>query len=198
MAMNGFEYLALTLELWTVVGLIGLTISVVRRERQKLGQGVASLVGVWVVYLVVLGVVSYREPEQQVAMGQPACVHTLCYTVERVEEMPGFPVRDNVRLMRVVVRVTNRGKKEAREQVRAYLQDAQGRRWTPSEAVSGNPLSGRVLARTTMVSEPVFQVAQDASGFAMVLTHGRWTRQKLVIGNPESLGHRLRVMMLDR
>jgi hypothetical protein len=198
MDMSGFEYLALTLELWTVVGLIGLTISVVRRERQKLWQGVGSLAGVWLVYLTILFTFSYRQPEQRVAMGQAACMHSICYTVERLEEVPGFPARDNVRLVRVVVQVTNRGRKEAREDVRAYLRDAQGRRWEPSDAVSGNPLHGRVLAGGTMVSEPVFRVARDATGLVMVLTHGRWSRQALVIGDPESLGHRLRVMVLDR
>jgi hypothetical protein len=196
--MNGWEYLALTLKLWTLVGVIGLTISVIRRERNKLWQGVGSLVGVWVVYLAVLYVVSYRQPEQRVAMGQPACFDAMCFTVERVEEIPGFPPQENVRLARVTVRVTNKGKKEAQEQVRAYLRDAQGRQWEPSNAVSGNPLNERVLPGGTIVSEPVFQLAEDATGLSLVLTHGRWSQHALVIGDPESLGHRLRVMVLDR
>lgn len=196
--MSGFEYLALGLELWTALGLIGLTISVVRREREKLLQGASTLVGVWLIYLCALWVVSHRQPEQQVAMGQASCLHAICYTVERVEEVPAFPVQENVRLVRVVVQVANSGKKEAREGVSAYLLDAQGRRWEPSVGVSGNPLNSRVLAGGTMVSEPVFRLAENATGLTMVLTHGRWSRQGLVIGDPESWGHRPRVMVLDR
>ncbi|MEO6803618.1 MAG: hypothetical protein ABI197_10300, partial [Granulicella sp.] len=71
--MSGYEYLALALALWTVLGLIGLTISLVRREREKLLQGASTLVGVWLIYLGVLWVVSHRQPEQQVAMGQANC-----------------------------------------------------------------------------------------------------------------------------
>jgi hypothetical protein len=198
MGMSGYEYLALGLELWTALGLIGLTISVVRREREKLLQGASALVGVWLIYLCALWVVSHRQPEQRVAMGQASCMHSICYTVDRVEEVPGFPVRENVRLVRVVVQVTNRGKTEAREEVQAYLLDAQGRRWEPSVGVSGNPLNSRVLAGGTMVSEPVFRLAEDATGLRMVLTHGRWSRYRLVIGDPESWEHRLRVMVLDR
>ncbi|MEO6803908.1 MAG: hypothetical protein ABI197_11775, partial [Granulicella sp.] len=167
-------------------------------EREKLLQGASTLVGVWLIYLGVLWVVSHRQPEQQVAMGQANCMHAICYTVDRVEEVPGFPVKENVRLVRVVVQVANRGKEEAREQVKAYLLDAQGRRWEPSLGVSGNPLNSRVLAGGTMVSEPVFRLAENATGLRMVLTHGRWSRQWLVIGDPESWGHRLRVMVLDR
>ncbi|WP_263383209.1 hypothetical protein [Granulicella arctica] len=199
--MNGFEYLALALELWTVVGLLGLTVSLVRREHQKIWQGVGSLVGVWVVYLSVLAVVSHRQPEQRIAMGQPACIHTLCFTVERVEEVPGFPARNHERLLRLTVPVTNRGKSEAQENLRGYLLDAQSRIWALSDAVSGNPLSGRVLAGMTTVSVPVFRLAPDATGLELILRHERWTRwlrHALVIGDPESLGHRPRVMVLDR
>jgi hypothetical protein len=48
------------------------------------------------------------------------------------------------------------------------------------------------------VSEPVFKVAQDASGLALVLTHGRWQRGTLIIGGPESLLHRRTIVPLGR
>lgn len=204
--MSKLEYLALGLELWTAIGLLGLTISLLRRERQKLLQGVSSLVGVWLIYLCVLWMVSHRQPEERVAMGKPSCFHAVCYTVERVEEVagvaapnspPGLSALPDVRLMRVAIQVQNRGKEEAREKVRAFLRDAQGRRWAPSQAVSGNPLDGRVLPGRTMVSEPVFQVAKTATGLTLMLTHGRWSRHGLVIGDPESLWHRPRVMLLE-
>ncbi len=196
--MNRFEYLAMTLELWTTVGLLGLAISLVRRERRKLWQGVGSLVGVWLIYLAVLLVVSYRQPEQRVAMGQPKCFHTLCFAIEQVDEIPGFPARNHVRLVRATVRVVNRGKETAQEDLTASLRDRQGRRWREAAAVSGNPLHGRVLAGGTMVSEPVFQIPADATELQLLLRHGRWSQHLLVIGDPESLGHRERVLMLDR
>jgi hypothetical protein len=197
--MSKLEYLALGLELWTAIGLLGLAISLARRERRKLLQGVSSLVGVWLIYLCTLWMVSHRQPEERVTMGKPSCFHTICYTVERVEEVPAqkFSLLPNARLLRVVVHVQNRGKEEAHEALRAYLRDAQGRRWAPSNAVSGNSLSGRMLPGATIVSEPVFQVAKDATGLTMMLTHGRWSRHALVIGDPESLWHRPRVMMLE-
>lgn len=199
--MNAWEYLALALELWTAIGLIGLAISVARRERQKLWQGAGSLVGVWLVYLAVLAVVSYRDPEQRVPMGQSVCFHKLCYTLQQVEEMPGFPVRKHERLLRLTIAVTNRGKTEAQEDLIGYLLDGRSRIWPISSGVSGNQLSARVLAGQTIISVPVFRVAPDATGFELALRHSRWSRSlhhALVIGDPESLGHRQRLMMLDR
>ena len=199
--MNAWEYLALALELWTAVGLIGLTISVARRERQKLWQGAGSLLGVWLVYLAVLVVVSHRDPEQRVPMGQPVCFHKLCFTIQQVEEVPGFPVRNGERLLRLTMAITNHGKAAAQEDLDSYLLDSRSRIWPISSAVSGNPLSARVLAGQTITSVPVFRVAPEATGFALVLRHSRWSRSlhhALVIGDPESLGHRQRLMMLDR
>ena len=201
--MNGWEYLALGLELWTAVGVLGLTISLLRRERRKLGQGVASLVAIWAVYLGVLLTVSARQPERQVALGRSRCFGTMCFTVERVEEVPPFSASNQVqaieqRLLRVTVRVQNRGKAAAREPLGAYLRDAQGRVWMESTGISGNPLGVRVAAGMVVVSEPIFRVAADASGFGLVLHHGRWSQHRLVIGDPESFGHRPAVMALDR
>jgi len=199
--MSVAEWLAMALVGWTVVGLLGLTVSLVRRERQKLGQGVGSLVGVWVIYLAALAWFSHKQPERKVPMGHSQCFHARCFTVERAEEVQGFPAREHERLERLVrltVRLTNRGKKEGQEAVRAYLRDAQGRQWQESVAVSGNPLSGRIMAESERVSEPVFHIAPDATGLELVLTHGKWSRHTLVIGDAESLGHRPEVLVLDR
>jgi len=201
--MNAWEYLALAVELWTAVGVLGLTISLARRERRKLGQGVASLIGVWVVYLGVLLAVSARQPERRVALGKPACFDRMCFTVERVEILEGFGASNQVRdieqrLARVTVRVANHGKAADTDEAGAYLRDGQGRVWPESAGVSGNPLDGRVTAGGSVVSEPVFKIAPDATGLEMVLTHGRWSRHTLVIGDAESLGHRLQVMELGR
>jgi hypothetical protein len=196
--MSGAEWLALAVVGWTIVGVLGLTVSLVRRERQKLGQGVGSLVGVWVIYLAALAWFSHTQPERRVAMGQSQCFHAMCFTVEQVDEVPGFPAREHERLVRLTVRLANLGKTGGQEPVQVYLRDAQGRQWQESAAVSGNPLNGKVMARSQRVSEPVFRIAPDATGLELVLTHGRWSRHMLVIGDAESLGHRPEVMVLDR
>ena len=196
--MSGWEYLALGLVLWTALGVLGLAISVARRERKKLKQGVASLAGVWVVYVAVLLAVSYRQPDRRVARGRPLCFHALCYTVERVEELAGFPARNGERLVRVTVRVENHDGGAAEEEVRAYLVDAAGRRWAPSAGIAGNSLGARVPGHGTVVSEPVFRVEPEARGLALGLTHGRWTWHRMVIGDAESWGHRARLLDLER
>ena len=200
--MNRWEYLVLGLALWTATGLLGLSISVVRRERRKLGQGVASLIGVWVIYLAALLFVSSREPEQHVAPGRPACFHAMCLTVARVEEVPGYfgrnRVGDGSRLLRVTVRVTNHGQSSAEEKTGAYLRDGQHHVWIETPGLSGNRLDGPVAAGGSVDSEPVFQVAPDATNLGLVLTHGRSSWHRLVIGDPESLAHRPRVLDLGR
>ena len=200
--MNTWEYLALGLALWTATGLLGLSVSVARGERRKLGQGVASLAGVWVIYLGVLLFASSREPEQHIAPGRPVCFHAMCFTVTRVEEVPGYfgrnRVGDGSRLVRVTVQVANHGKSSAVEKTGAYLRDGQGRVWIETPGLSGNPLDGPVRAGGSVDSEPVFQVAPDATNLGLMLTHGRSSWHRLVIGDAESLGHRPRVMDLGR
>jgi len=55
-----------------------------------------------------------------------------------------------------------------------------------------------VAGGDSVVSEPVFKVAADASGLGLVLTHGQWQPGLLVIGNSDSLLHRKTVMKLGR
>ena len=101
--------------------------------------------------------------------------------------------------MRVSVRVTNHGRKPQREGLmRAYLVDAQGRRWEMSPGVNGVQLTARVAGGGSVVSEPVFKVAGDASGLGLVLTHGRWQPGVLVIGDSDSLLHRKTMVALGR
>ncbi len=201
--MDAWGYLALGLELWTAVGLLGLAVSLTRRERRKAVQGVASLLGVWAIYLAVLLAVSARQPERRVELGKPECFGSMCFTVERVDEVPAFSASNQVReieqrLLRVTVRVENRGKAAAREEVGAYLRDSYGRVWLESAAVSGNPLDGPVAAGGVVISEPIFRLAPDASGMDMVLAHGRYSRHRLIVGDAESFGHRPTVMALSR
>ena len=61
-------------------------------------------------------------------MGEPQCFDEMCFTVTGVEEVPGFLIRDGRRLVRVSVRVTNRGRKAQSEGlIRAYLVDGAGK-----------------------------------------------------------------------
>jgi hypothetical protein len=197
--MKATELLLLGLVGWTAIGVVGVGVSRWRGEWQKVRQGVAWLVGVWVVYLCVVIGVSLGQGQRVVAMGVPQCFDEMCFAVIRVEEVPGFLIRDGRRLLRVSVQVTNRGRKAQREGlIRAYLVDGQGRRWEMSPGVNGVELTARVAGGGSVVSEPVFKVAADASGLGLVLTHGRWQPGALVIGDSDSLLHRRTVVRLGR
>jgi hypothetical protein len=157
------------------------------------------LIGVWVAYLCVVLGVSMGQGRRVVAMGEPQCFDEMCFTVTRVEEVPGFLIRDGRRLLRVSVQVKNKGRKAQSEGlIRAYLQDAQGRRWEESSGVNGVGLTAKVAGGDLVVSEPVFKVAADASGLGLVLTHGRWQPGVLVIGDSDSLWHKRTVVDLGR
>jgi hypothetical protein len=197
--MRATELLLLGLAGWTAIGVVGVGVSLRRGERQRVRQGVAWLVGVWVVYLCLLIGVSLGQGQRVVAMGEPQCFDDMCFAVIRVEEIPGFLIRDGRRLLRVSLQVRNRGRKAQSDGlIRAYLVDGQGRRWEMSPGVNGVQLTARVAGGNSVVSEPVFKVAADASGLGLVLTHGRWQPGELVIGDSDSLLHRKTVVALGR
>src|ERR1700760_1496401 len=158
--MKATELLLLGLVGWTAIGVIGVAVSLSRGERQKVRQGLAWLVAVWIVYLCVVIGVSLGQGQRVVAVGEPQCFDEMCFRVIRVEEVPGFLIRDGRRLFRVSVQVTNRGRKAQREGlIRAYLVDGQGRRWEMSPGVSGVQLTARVAGGGSVVSKPLFKVA---------------------------------------
>jgi hypothetical protein len=202
--MNVRELLLMGLVGWTGLGIVGVLISLARRERAKVRKGWMWLVGVWVVYVAVLVGVSMAQPQRVVAMGQEQCFREMCFGVMGVDEVAQFvgrgEVKDDSRLVRVTVRVRNTGRGRAQSEalIRAYLVDGQGRRWTGSSGVSGNQLTGRVAAGGEMISTPMFKVPADATGLQLVFTHGRWQPGVLVIGDSDSLGHRRTVVELGR
>jgi hypothetical protein len=197
--MRATELLLLGLVGWTGIGVVGVGVSLRRGERQRVRQGVTGLVGVWVVYLFVLMGVSLGQRQRVVAMGEPQCFDEMCFTVTGAEEVPGFLIRDGRRLVRVTVRVTNRGRKaESEGLIRAYLVDGQGRRWEESAGVNGVGLTTRVAGGDSVMSEPVFKVAGDATGLGLVFTHGRWQPGVLVIGDSDSVLHRRTVVELGQ
>jgi hypothetical protein len=197
--MKATELLLLGLAGWTGIGVLGVGVALWRGERQRARHGVTWLVGVWVVYLCMLVGVSLGQRQRVVAMGQPQCFDDMCFTVTSVEEVPGFLIRDRRRLLRVPVRVTNRGSKMQSEGlIWAYLVDAQGRRWEESPGVNGVGLTAKVGGGESVVSEPVFKVAANSTGLGLVFTHGRWQPGVLVIGDSDSWLHRRTVVQLGR
>jgi hypothetical protein len=182
---------------WTGIGAVGVAVAWVGGERWRARRGIAWLTGVWVVYMGVLVVVSLAQPQRVVAMGVPQCFGEMCFAVMRVEEVPGFLIKDGRRLVRVTVRMTNKGRSgQSDARMRVYLVDAQGREWGESAGVGGVGLRTRVAGGDSVVSEPVFKVAGDASGLGLVLTHGRWQPGMLEIGDSDSLWHRRTVVRL--
>jgi hypothetical protein len=184
---------------WTTVGVAGIGVSRLRGERLRVRRGIAWLAGVWVVYLAVLIGVSLAQKQKVVAVGQPQCFDDMCFTVAGVEEVKGFLIHDERRLMRVTVRVTNRGGSAGSDGlIRAYLVDAQGRRWEESAGVNGVGLTAKVAGGDSVMSQPVFKVAGDATDLRLVLTHGWKQSGILVIGDSDSLLHRKTVVDLER
>jgi hypothetical protein len=152
-----------------------------------------------VVYLCVVVGVSLRQPQRVVAMGEPQCFDEMCFTVTKVEELPDFLNRDGRRLVRVSVRVMNHGRKTQGEgSIWAYLVDAQGRQWKQSPGVNGVELTARVAGGGSVMSEPVFRVAGNATGLRLVLTRGQWQPGVVVIGDSDSLLHKKTVVELGR
>jgi hypothetical protein len=198
--MNFWNVLLLLLVGWTVLGTIGMLISLFLGERARALRHIAWIFGIWAVYLALVMGTSLMQPRKIVALGQDQCFGDMCFAVTGVEEVPGFLVHDGSRLVRVAVRVSNRGRGEIERDghVQAFLLDSRGRRWDEATAISSVPLTSAVPAGSSVMSQPVFKVAKDASGMALVLTHGRWQRGVLIIGGPESLLHRRTIVPLGR
>jgi hypothetical protein len=195
--MRATELLLLGMVGWTAVGVVGVSVSRLRGERLGVRRGIAWLVGVWVVYLVVLLGVSLWQRQKVVSVGEAQCFGTMCFTVVGVEEVPGFLVRDERRLVRVSIRVTNQGRSaQSEELIRAYLVDGEGRRWKESSGVNGVGLTAKVAGGDSVVSEPVFKVAGDATELGLVLTHGWRQPGVLVMGDSDSILHRRTVVRL--
>jgi hypothetical protein len=150
-------------------------------------------------YLVVLIGVSLVQKQKIVGVGQPQCFDDMCFTGTGVEEVKGFLIHDERRLVRVTVRVTNRGRSgQSDGLMQAYLVDAQGRQWKESAGVNGVGLTTKVAGGGSVMSQPVFKVAGDATGLRLVLTHGWKQPGVLVIGDSDSLLHRKTVVELGR
>ncbi len=196
------ELLLVGLLLWTLLAAGGTAVWAVRGDRNRARRGVLWIGGVWAVYLLVLVAVSVRQQGEQMTIGQEQCFGEMCFAVTGADEIEGFLARgqERARLIRLKVRVTNRGRGRPQSEslVRASLVDGQGRKWEEVRGLSGVRLTTMVAAGNSVMSEPVFRVSKDATQLGLVLTHGRWQPGVLVIGDSDSWMHRPTVMRLDR
>ena len=193
------ELLLLGLVGWTGIGAVGIAVSQWCGERRRVRRGIAWMAGIWAVYLCVLSGVSVVQRQRVLAIGEPQCFDDMCFTVTGVEEVPGFLIRDERRLIRVSVKVANQGRKAQSEGlIQTYLVDSQGRIWEASPGVNGVGLTAKVSGGDSVVCQPVYKVAADAKGLGLVLTHGRWQPGALVIGDSDSWLHKKTVVALGR
>jgi hypothetical protein len=191
---------------WSAIGLVGVTVSSRHGEHAKVRRGLFWIVAVWIAYLAVLLTVSRVTPRRHLNLGQDQCFGTVCYAAVAAEELPGFAARcpsgysPRERLLRVSVRVLNHAPAgiAAQPRVRAYLLDAQGRSWPSVPGLTGVRLTAPMVAGHAVVSQPVFRVPDNASGFSLVLTKGPWQPGLLEIGNPDSWMHAPTLLDLGR
>src|SRR5271154_5911458 len=100
LGMKVTELLLLGLAGWTAIGVVGVGVSLWRGERERVRRGVGWLVGIWVAYVAVVVGVSLAQRQKVVQIGEPQCFDEMCFTVMRVEEVPGYLIRDGRRLIR--------------------------------------------------------------------------------------------------
>lgn len=189
---------------WTALGTIGITLSLVRGrlgvqgEQQRLWRGLRWIAGVWIVYLCALLAVSLAQPQRMMTIGQEQCFDKICFAVAKTEVVPSLSLHDQNKLIRVSIQIRNKGHKTSNiSQMQAYLVDGQGRRWQESTGLSGVRLTATVPEGSSVVSEPIFQVAADATNLGLVFTRGHRQPGILVIGDSDSLLHRRTTVQLE-
>lgn len=184
---------------WLALGTFGTVVSLVRGRRAEAlrhGAWVAMVAGAYL--LILIGVFQFQQ-QKSVALGQDQCFGQICVLVTGVEETPGLIAGSPDRVVRLQIVVANRGSAADEDSsLTAYLVDARGRKWEALPGVSGNRLGLRIPGATQILSQPMFQVANDATGLRLILTHGGWHMKRFLLGDPESLGHRPTVVELGR
>jgi len=191
MGMSWAEFLLLILTGWTVVGALGITLSLARGERAKATRHLGWIAAVWMLYLAALATVSLTARRQEVLLGQDQCFHQVCFAVIEARAVPDYLTRPGEHVLQVAIRITNRSheKPVGDAGVQAYLVDSQGRRWQQIPGLEGVRLSTAVAPLASVTSEPVFKVANDATDLVLVLHHKNRFPGLLILGGPESLLH---------
>jgi hypothetical protein len=189
--MSWAELLLLILTGWTLVGFLGVTLSYLRQERRQARRHLIWIGGIWLLYIAVLLTISVTAKPRSIARDQEQCFGTRCLAVVRTEMMPGYLASHGEQLLRVSVRITNHSRKdrEGDTRLKAYLLDSQNRRWYEIPGLQGVRLSTIVAPGNSIVSQPIFKVASDATGLRFVLTHGRELPYALLLGDRDSLLH---------
>jgi hypothetical protein len=176
---------------WTALGAIGVTVSLRRGEQRQGRRNLAWIVGIWVIYISVLLTVSLRAKAPSVPAGQERCFNSLCFSIVRTETVPGYLPKRGEHLVRVSLRIANHSEKRSPgdSHLKLYLVDSRGRRWEQAAGLEGVHLATSVGPGETIITAPVFKVADDADGLTLVLTHGRMLPHLLIIGDPDSFLH---------
>jgi hypothetical protein len=196
--MGVFGWLLAALIGWTAIGVLGTLLAMATGDRRKAWKGGGWIVGVWTIYMAALLAVGRLQGQRVLAIGQEECFGKTCYAVTGYDAVGEFKGEGGGRLVQVRVRVRNGGPENAGvEGMRAYLVDAQGRRWWQTRGLGGIALAVSLPAGGLAVSEPVFRVAEGADGLGLVLTRGHVGWGWLVIGDTDGLGHRHTVLRVE-
>lgn len=176
---------------WTLIGLVGVTISFLRQERNKVPRHLGWIGGVWLLYIGLVLTISLSSHPAVLTEGQEQCFGTLCFTVARTEAIPGYLANEGEQVLRVAIRITNHSHKERKgdKTLQAYLVDSQGRVWNQRLGLEGVRLSTTVLPGDSVLSEPVFKITKDAAGLRLVLTHGHRFPYLVLLGDRDSFLH---------
>ena len=198
MGFRPAQFLLVLLLGWTVIGIAGVTLSLLREQHRKALRNAPWIAGAWIGYLGVLLCVSLLQPQKIVPVGTPWCIHDLCYRVAGSEDLPGY-LTDNSRLVRVTIAITNRSNDAQQEShMNAFLLDTSGKRWNEIRGLSGIPLNARVQPGQTLTSAPVFKLPRTATPATVGFVHPRPYFGLLVIGDGESFLHRPTLLRLAR
>jgi hypothetical protein len=178
---------------------VGSILSIARGKRAEALRNSAWVAVVGGGYLLTLLAVSTLQKQRVVAIGEDQCFSTMCFRVTGVDEVPGLVAGSADRVVRVRIAVANHGQSAVEDEaIRAYLLDSRGRQWFALPGLSGNRLTSRVSGRSEIISQPMFRVAEDATGLGLVLTHGSWQPRQFIVGDSDSLAHRPTVVALGR
>jgi hypothetical protein len=154
---------------------------------------------VWVAYLTVWLVTAQVQAKRVIPQGQPQCFSDLCYTVASIQTVGEFKGQGGGQLVRVSIQMRNRSE-ETRSiaHLEPYLLDASGRVWPQTTGLGGVPVTLRLPSGAVATSQPIFRVQGTPPGLALVLTRHHRGWRWLVIGDPDSPGHKPVLMSLPR
>lgn len=195
--MRVFNWLLAGLVGWSAIGTVVALLAFSLGDRRGALRSFGWIAGAWAIYLAALFTVSARQQGKIIPAGQEECFGKMCFSVAGVSASPEFKGEGGGRLVQVSVQVRNTGDEIARvDDLRAYLVDAGGDRWSQTVGLGGVPLTVRLPGSATTRSVPVFRVEGDPGRLGLVLTRGHSGLGWLVIGDTDSPGHARTVLNL--